>query len=90
MSMHKRTAAVTIARQTRSYIAGDRVRILRGTLRNVILTIREAQNDWVSFNELYSREIMSKGNVEPEQGFTEDELNQARRISEKIWKAGII
>lgn len=88
MSLHKRTATIHVARQTKQYVAGDPVRIVRGPLAGQILTVRESTNDWVMLKEAGSREVMSKGNVEPPQGFSEEELNQAKRTAERLWKTG--
>lgn len=83
MSVHKRTATIVLARQLRGYKPGDRVRILRGYLAGKVLTVHESSNDWITFNEGKTREVMSKGNVEPELGFTDDEMNQAERVSRR-------
>jgi len=83
MSVWKRTSTIVIARRLKLYREGDRVRILRGSLAGQVLTIQQSSNDWVTFKETLKRELMSKGNVEPEGGFTEDEMNQAERVSRK-------
>jgi hypothetical protein len=88
MSVHKRTAAVVVARQMRNYKTGDQVRILRGKLAGQILTVRDSANDWVMLNEALNREVMSKGNVEPIDGFTEDELMHAKRAADKMQGLG--
>lgn len=94
MSVHRRTAAIVIARQTRQYKMGDKVRIIRGPHAGRLMTIGQSANDWVTLDERNmkdpSRYMMSKGNVEPLEGFTDDEMNQAKRISEKLWRSGSI
>lgn len=83
MSVWRRTASAVMARRLKQYREGDRVRILRGSLAGQIMTVRESSNDWVTFKETPKREVMSKGNVEPEGGFTPEEMNQAERVARK-------
>lgn len=87
MSVWRRTAAVVIARRVKQYKKGDRIRILRGVYAGQIMTVADSANDWVTMQEIMkkdpSRWVMSKGNVEPEAGFTVEEMNQAERISRK-------
>jgi hypothetical protein len=84
LSVWKRTSTIVIARRLRQYREGEKVRILRGSLAGQILTVHQSANDWVMLKESASnRDVMSKGNVEPESGFTEDEMNQAERVSRK-------
>lgn len=88
MSVHKRTAAVVLARQLRQYRMGDRVKILRGKYAGQVMVVHHSANDWVTLKEtMYkdpSRYVMSKGNIEPELGFTDEEMNQAKRVSERM------
>lgn len=71
----------------RQYHEGDKVRIVRGQFKGQVMTIHQSANEWVTLKELAkkdpSRWVMSKGNVEPEAGFTVDEMNQAERISRR-------
>lgn len=84
MSGARRTPSIVLARQMRMYKPGDRVRVLRGALAGEVLTVHQSSNDWVTFKEMRSREVMSKGNVEPEMGFTDEEITQAGRVAEKM------
>lgn len=84
MSVHKKTSTVVVARHLKIYKTGDKVRVVRGKLAGQVLTIFQTSNDWVMLLEMARREVMSKGNVEPEGGFSEDEMNHARRVSEKM------
>jgi len=86
MSAQKRPSLIVMARQLRGYKQGDKVRILRGALAGHVYTIHQSSNDWVTFKETRSREVMSKGNVEPESGFSEQELIEAGRVVEKMQK----
>ena len=92
MSLHKRTAVAVVVRHLRQYHMGDRVRILRGKYAGQVMTVHQSANDWVTLNETMQRDpsryVMSKGNVEPEAGFTEEELTQARRAAEKMQGLG--
>lgn len=83
MSVHKRTATLVMARRLRMYRPGEKVRVLRGKHADQVMTVREATNDYVCFEELPKRECMSKGNVEPADGFTSEEMVQAERIARK-------
>lgn len=89
MSVHKRTAVLVLARHMRHYAVGDQVKILRGKLASQIMTVHQAANDWVMLAELPSnRSVMSKGNVEPVDGFTDEEMNQAKRAADKMQGLG--
>jgi len=92
MSFYKPVSINVIARQMRQYKMGDRVRILRGKFAGQVMTVHQSANDWVTLKETMhkdpSRYVMSKGNVDPAEGFTEDEMNQARRASEKLQERG--
>ena len=82
MSVHKLTAAVVIARQRHFYQKGDRVKVLRGTHGGKEFKVWQSANDWVMLEGLpSSKAVMSKGNVEPWQGFTAEELAQAAELA---------
>ena len=87
MSVWRKTSAIVIARHLKAYKAGDRVKILRGTYADQVMTVADSANDWVTLQEVMkkdpSRYAMSKGNVEPAEGFTRDEMNQAERVSRR-------
>lgn len=69
----------------RQYAEGEKVRILRGKYAGQTLTIRQSANDWVMLVEVPSaRELMSKGNVEPIEGFTDEELTHAKRAADRM------
>jgi hypothetical protein len=69
----------------RRYQEGDRVRILRGSLAGQIYTVHQSEADWVTLKEMMKKDpgrfVMSKGNVEPEDGFTDAEMKQAESIA---------
>jgi hypothetical protein len=88
VSIHKRTAVIVAARHMRHYATGDKVKVLRGKLAGQIMTIEDSANDWVILDASHSREVMSKGNVEPIGGFSEEELNHARRAADKMQGLG--
>lgn len=80
MSDQPKTSKALLARRLKQYREGDRVKVLLGALAGQILTVDQSANDWVTFKEARTREVMSKSNVEPEDGFTLDEMNQAERV----------
>jgi hypothetical protein len=88
VSVHKRTSLLVMARNLRAYAAGEKVKILRGKLAGQTMTVNQSANDWVLLDEMGSREVMSKGNVEPAAGFTEEELSQAKRAADKMQGLG--
>jgi len=85
MSIHKRTATLVLARHLHQYAVGDKVKILRGNHAGQTLTVHQSANDWVTLEEMMqhspSRYLMSKGNVEPVDGFTEEEITHAKRAA---------
>jgi hypothetical protein len=80
LSQQPKISAALLARRLKQYHKGDRVRILGGTHAAEILTVDQSANDWVTFKEGGTRDVMSKANIEPEAGFTVDEMNQAERV----------
>lgn len=88
MSLHKRTAVLVVARHMRTYAPGEQVKILRGRLAGQTMTVLASENDCVMLKETPHREVMSKGNVEPLDGFAEEELAQAKRAAEKMQGLG--
>ncbi len=80
----KRPSTIAIARQTRQYSRGDRVKVLRGRHAGKTMEIEQSANDWVILKGMLTRDVMSKGNIEPEIGFTDDEMTAARRIADRI------
>lgn len=83
MALHYRTSAIVLARRARQYKPGDKVKVLRGRLADKILVIKEATADYVVFEDWPRRDVMSKGNVEPEEGFTKEEMEEAERESRR-------
>jgi hypothetical protein len=83
MVASKRTATIVLARKLRVYVPGERVRVIRGEYSGQIMTVREATNDYVALLECKKRCLMSRGIIEPENGFTEEEMNQADRVIRK-------
>jgi hypothetical protein len=83
MTSHKPAKLAVIARQMRAYKTGDKVRIIRGQYAGQVMTVRTATNDYVALIESPRRDVMSKQNVEPEGGFTSEEMIQAERVSRK-------
>jgi hypothetical protein len=88
MSMHRKTPVAVMARQMRQYKPGEKVRILRGAFAGSIMTVRESSNDWLVLHEMAKRDVMSKQNVEPESGFTDEEMVQAKRAADKMLSKG--
>lgn len=77
MSVHKKTPTIVMARQLHAYRAGDRVRVLRGKLAGREFSISQCANDWVLLSGTLAMDVMSKGNVEPVEGFTQAEFDRA-------------
>ena len=55
------------SRLTWRYQHGDKVRVLRGKLKNQIFTVDQSAEDWVTLSGIYtnSHRVQSKRNVEP-------------------------
>lgn len=79
---------MVIARHLHQYAMGDKIKVLRGKLAGQTLTVHQSANDWVTLEEMMqhdpSRYLMSKGNVEPAEGFTEEEITHAKRAADKM------
>ncbi len=79
MSINKRSATLAMARLMKMYKTGDKVKVLRGQYAGQIMTVRECTEDEIHLIECPRREAMSKGNVEPAEGFTKEQLAAAER-----------
>jgi hypothetical protein len=75
----KRSSMLAIARLRQMYKTGDKVRVLRGEYAGKIMTVRECTSDEIHLIECPKRSAMSKGNVEPADGFTKEQMAAAER-----------